>query len=302
MGFHVVGDQLLDANGIPFVLRGINHPHAWFPERLREAIAAIAATGANSVRVVLSTGARWNGTAPAEIREIQGLCRAHGLIAVLEPHDCTGFGEDPEAIPLSEAVDWWLQPSIREVLSGQETWTIVNIANEPFGNGVSADTYAVEHMEAIRRLRKGGYRHALMVDAPNWGQDHEGVMPARASDILAADPERNIVFSVHMYEHYGTHGKVQSYLDAFHGRLPLVVGEFAADHGPRGDVDEQAILTLTRRNGQGCLGWSWKGNASPAESLDVAATWDGKLTPWGRTLVEGHDGLKTSSTRASVLV
>ena len=301
MGFHVVGDQLLDANGVPFALRGINHPHAWFPERLREAIPAIAATGANSVRVVLSTGARWNETPPGEIREIQRLCRAHGMISVLEPHDCTGFGEEPAASPLSEAVDWWLRPSVREALSGQETWTLVNIANEPFGNGVSADRYVGEHAEAIRRLREGGYRHTLMVDAPNWGQDHERIMPARASDILAADSDRNVVFSVHMYEHYGTHEKVRSYLDAFRGRFPLVVGEFAADHGPRGDVDEQAILTLTRRNGQGCMGWSWKGNDPPAESLDVAETWDGKLTPWGRVLVDGPDGLGASSMKASVL-
>ena len=58
-GFHVLGDRLLDANGIPFVMRGVNHGHVWFPERMDESLDAIAATGANCVRLVLSCGGQW---------------------------------------------------------------------------------------------------------------------------------------------------------------------------------------------------------------------------------------------------
>src|SRR4026208_1408567 len=31
-GFHVSGRYILDANSVNFIMRGINHPHNWFPE------------------------------------------------------------------------------------------------------------------------------------------------------------------------------------------------------------------------------------------------------------------------------
>ena len=83
-------------------------------------------------------------------------------------------------------------------------------------------------------------------------------------------------------------------------RLPLVVGEFAADHGANGDVDEHSILRLTHENCQGCLGWSWKGNMPPLEGLDAALTWGGDLSSWGRTLVESEFGLRSTARKASV--
>jgi mannan endo-1,4-beta-mannosidase len=291
-GFHVQGDRLLDGRGNPFVMRGVNHGHAWFPEQLRTALPAIAARGANTVRMVLATGGQWTRTSGREITEILDVCRECGLVAVLEVHDGTGWPEKPEARPLSEMVDYWLSPDVFAALHGREAEVVVNLANEPFGNGVSARTYVTENVISIRRLRAGGYRHTLMVDGANWGQDWEGIMRHGAPEILAADPLANLVFSVHMYEHYGTEEKVRAYLDTFHGCFPLVVGEFAADHGANGDVDEEAILKWTHLNGQGCLGWSWKGNAAPLEGLDIALSWDGELSPWGKTLVESEYGLR----------
>lgn len=295
LGFHVEGDRLLDAQGRDFVMRGVNHGHVWFPDQLEVAMRAIAATGANTVRVVLATGGQWTRTSGSEIEEILRVCQANQLAAVLEVHDGTGWPESPAARPLSEMVDYWLSPDVFATLQGTEAQVILNIANEPFGNGVSASTYVTENVKAVQRLREGGYRHAIMVDGANWGQDWERVMFSRADEIAAADPLTNLVFSVHMYEHYGTEGKVRAYLDAFKGRFPLVVGEFAADHGANGEVDELAILKWTHRNGQGCLGWSWKGNTAPLEGLDIALTWDGELSPWGRTLVEGEFGLRRRS-------
>lgn len=291
-GFRVEGDRLLDAQGRAFVMRGVNHGHVWFPEQLAVATRAIAATGANTLRVVLAIGAQWKRTSGPEIEEILQACLECGLVVVLEVHDGTGWPEKPEARPLSEMVDYWLSSDVFEALRGHEARVIVNIANEPFGSNVSENTYVTENVQAIHRLRAGGYRHTLMVDAANWGQDWERIMLQRAEEIWAADPLANLVFSVHMYEHYGTEEKVRAYLDAFKGRFPLVVGEFAADHGANGEVDELAILKWTHLNGQGCLGWSWKGNASPLEGLDLALTWDGELSPWGRTLVESEYGLR----------
>lgn len=299
-GFRVEGDKLVEANGSVFVMRGVNHMHVWFRQELSVSLRAIAATGANCVRIVLATGGQWPRTSGSEVGQILAECKANKLVAVFEVHDCTGYGEKPEARPLGEAVDYWLSEDVRAALSGQEAYAIVNIANEPFGNNVPADVYVGENALAIRRLRAGGYKHTIMVDAANWGQDWERIMLLRAEDIWASDSNKNLVFSVHMYEHYGTEEIVAAYLDAFKGRFPLVVGEFAADHGANGDVDELAILKLCAENGQGCLGWSWKGNGSPLEGLDIALTWDGELSPWGRTLVESEHGLRKGTVTASV--
>ena len=69
-GFQVKGPQLLDANGNVFVMRGVNHAHTWYSTGLNTAIPAIAATGANTVRIVLATGDRWTMTSASEVRQI----------------------------------------------------------------------------------------------------------------------------------------------------------------------------------------------------------------------------------------
>ncbi|NCU25948.1 hypothetical protein EOM86_04420, partial [Candidatus Nomurabacteria bacterium] len=58
-GFRVEETRLLDANGNEYVMRGVNHANSWFQEKLNTAIPAIAAAGANTVRLVLN-----NGTSP----------------------------------------------------------------------------------------------------------------------------------------------------------------------------------------------------------------------------------------------
>lgn len=52
--------QLIDASGQPFVIAGINNPHAWFGERAYQALDDIAATQANTVRIVWNTRGKAN--------------------------------------------------------------------------------------------------------------------------------------------------------------------------------------------------------------------------------------------------
>src|SRR5690606_41231218 len=58
-GFQVSGTQLLDGNGNPFIMRGVNHAHAWYTGTTQQALADIASVEANTVRVVLSDGQQW---------------------------------------------------------------------------------------------------------------------------------------------------------------------------------------------------------------------------------------------------
>ncbi|MFG3344238.1 cellulase family glycosylhydrolase [Streptomyces sp. NPDC048018] len=297
-GFHVTDGRLVDANGQDFVFRGVNHAHAWYPGRTGQALTDLKALGANSARIVLGTGDRWPKNGVADVANIITQCKASKLVCVLEAHDTTGYGEQSGAVSLAKAVDYWLE--VAGAVKGQEKYVVLNLGNEPHGNtGYSAWTEDTKN--AVARLRAAGFHHTLMADAPNWGQDWSNTMRDNAPAVFAADPERNTVFSVHMYGVYDTAAEVQGYLNSFVSRkLPLVVGEFGNNHSD-GDPDEDAIMATARQLNLGYLGWSWSGNGGGVEYLDLAADFDAtRLTPWGQRLFHGADGIRQTAREASV--
>ncbi|MFE9045201.1 glycoside hydrolase family 5 protein, partial [Streptomyces sp. NPDC007818] len=296
-GIHVSNGRVYEANGSEFVMRGVNHAHTWYPSETG-AIADIAATGANTVRVVLSSGDRWTETSASEVSSIIGDCKTNKVICVLEVHDTTGYGEDGAAATLDQAADYWV--GVKSALQGQEDYVVVNIGNEPFGNsGYTAWTDATKN--AIGKLRNAGIENALMVDAPNWGQDWSNTMRSNAASVFAADPRRNTIFSIHMYGVYDTAAEVQDYLNHFvNNGLPIVVGEFGDNHSD-GNPDENAIMATAQSLRVGYLGWSWSGNGSGVEYLDMVNGFDaGSLTTWGNRFLNGANGISTTSTRATI--
>ena len=51
----------------------------------------------------------------------------------------------------------------------------------------------------------------------------------------------------------------------------------------------------------GYLGWSWSGNSEGAESLDIVENFDAnRLSSWGETLINGNNGIKATSTLATI--
>lgn len=299
-GFQVSGTQLLDGNGNPFFMRGVNHAHAWYTNRTQQALADIASVEANTVRVVLSDGQQWTRTSAAEVANIIQWSKANRLIAVLEVHDVTGSGEQSSAGTLYNATSYWID--IANTLQGQEDYVIINIANEPFGNGVPESTWVNEHIQAIQRLRSAGLTHTLLIDAANWGQDWQEVMLNNASTVAAADTLNNTMFSVHMYEVYQDRSKIEGYVSRFLSthNLPLIVGEFGADHYGN-NVDEASILAVAEQYNIGYLGWSWSGNSSEVASLDITNNWNvNSLSAWGDRLINGTNGIRATAETASV--
>ncbi|MBG6103146.1 mannan endo-1,4-beta-mannosidase [Micromonospora vinacea] len=296
-GFSVAGGKLYDANGTEFIMRGVNHAHTWYPQQT-SSFADVKALGANTVRVVLSSGDRWTRNTNADVANVISLCKANRLICVLEVHDTTGYGEQSGAITLDRAVDYWL--SLADVLAGQERYVIVNIGNEPYGNQNYA-SWATDNANAIKRLRAGGLTHTIMVDAPNWGQDWSFTMRDNAASVFAADPARNTVFSIHMYGVFDTAAEISDYLGRFRtAGLPIVVGEFGFNHSD-GNPDEDAILAYSQANGIGWLGWSWSGNGGGVEYLDLATNFNpASLTDWGQRLFNGANGIRQTAREASV--
>lgn len=326
VGFHIDGSRLLDVNGNEFIMRGVNYPYAWYKssQDTEQRFKDIAATGANTVRVVMATnqrvdaqGQRWPLTTAAEVRNIIAWAKANKLVAMLEVHDSTGYdagkGASTDQIPHPEhVIDYWLQSDILAELKGQEAYVLINIANEPFGNEAS-DEWQPFHEMAVAELREGGIQHTLIVDAPFWGQDWTDCMrdgrvdtmqysfPCDAQVVFNADPHRNTMFATHMYDVYGTADVVRAYFDRFLSKeVPFLIGEFAADHGAGKNVDEATIMTLAGQHGIGYLGWSWSGNGSGLESLDITNQFNpDNLTTWGDRLINGDEGIKQTSVVCS---
>ncbi|MFF0362340.1 cellulase family glycosylhydrolase [Streptomyces fungicidicus] len=296
-GFRVQNGRLLEASGNDFVMRGVNHAHTWYADRI-SSLAHIKAKGANTVRVVLSSGDRWTRNDTADVANVVAQCKQNRLICVLEVHDTTGYGEQSGAVTLSRAADYWI--GVQSALAGQEDHVIVNIGNEPHGNtGYTA--WTADTKAAIQKLRDAGFDHTLMVDAPNWGQDWAFTMRDNAASVFAADPDANTVFSIHMYGVFDTAAEISDYLGRFvSAKLPIVVGEFGHNHSD-GNPDEDAILAVTRQLGLGYLGWSWSGNGGGVEYLDMVTDFDpARLTSWGERIFDGADGIAATSEEAAV--
>ncbi|KFG71982.1 cellulase family glycosylhydrolase [Streptomyces mutabilis] len=295
-GLHISDGRLLEANGNDFVMRGVNHAHTWYPGET-QSLADIKALGANSVRVVLSDGHRWSENSPADVANVVAQCKANRLICVLEVHDTTGYGEDAAAGTLDHAADYWI--GLKDVLTGEEDYVIVNIGNEPWGNTDPAG-WTEPTVAAVKKLRDAGFQHTIMVDAPNWGQDWQGVMRANARSVFDADPTGNLIFSIHMYSVYDTAQEITDYLNAYvDAGLPILVGEFGGPADQWGDPDEDTMMATAEQLGLGYLAWSWSGNTDPV--LDLALDFDpGRLSSWGERIFHGADGIGQTAEEATV--
>jgi len=303
-GFYVEGTSVYDVNCNEFVMRGVNVPHAWFSSNTQGSLNDAASVGANTVRVVLATGGQWSRTSGSTLSQIIGWAKENKLVAMLEVHDSTGFGESAAAVHPDDAVAYWTSSEVLGAITGQEAYVMINIANEPFGNTESAQ-WSSFHQGAVQELRAAGLKHLFVVDAPNWGQDWEETMRndknSAATNVFNADPDRNVLFSVHMYDVYGSANTVTSYIDTFLGHgLPLIVGEFAADHGAGKNVDEGTIMSKAEQSRIGYIGWSWSGNGGDLGSLDITNNFNvGSLTAWGTTLVNGPSGIAETAQTCS---
>ncbi|WP_247196911.1 cellulase family glycosylhydrolase [Streptomyces sp. GESEQ-35] len=295
-GIHIDNGRLLEGNGNDFVMRGVNHAHTWYPGET-QSLADIKSFGANTVRVVLSNGHRWTRNSAEDVAAVVADCKANRLICVLEVHDTTGYGEEAAAATLDSAADYWI--GLKDVLAGQENYVVINIGNEPWGNTNPAG-WTEPTTAAVQKLRSAGFEHTIMVDAPNWGQDWQGVMRANARTVYDADPTGNLIFSIHMYSVYDTAPEITDYLNAFvTAGLPILIGEFGGPADQYGDPDEDTMMAAAEQLDLGYLAWSWSGNTDPI--LDLAIGFDpNQLSSWGRRVLNGANGIVQTSKEATV--
>lgn len=296
-GFTVAGTQIVDAKGQPFIIRGINHAHTWYKDDIDAALISIAATGANLVRVVLSNGQQWTKDHAASVANVLALCKQHQLIAMLEVHDATG---SDDLLTLQQAVSYWTDLS--PVLIGQEDRVIINIANEWFGSW-SSYAWSVGYEFAIAALRDAGLEHLLVIDTAGYGQYPQAILDY-GQELLKRDRLARLAFSLHMYEYAAadTDTLKRNIDDVKALGLPLLIGEFGDRVPETHPIDLDTLMRYTEEQSVGWIAWSWYGNGGVDAVLDLSSGPQDSfaLTSWGKTAVEGDNGIKLTAKPCSI--
>lgn len=303
-GFKVDGAKLLDRCGNEFVMRGVNLAYTWFESSAYTQLEAVANAGANTVRVVLTDGKAYGKAAdPAdEVMAFANKCKEYGMLTILEVHDETGSNDIAD---LKDAAKYFA--NMAETLKGTESYIIINIANE-WHNDAASTVWRDGYKEAIKIIRDAGLRHCIMVDAGGYGQG-AATIHSHGLEVLDSDPENNLIFSIHMYGGAGNTNKVKSNIDGvINQNLALCIGEFGWYHSD-GDVDEDLILSYCQEKKVSWLAWSWYGNGSPVEYLDMvkdpsanptlasydnitiknwdgSQSWTGLSCDWGKKIID----------------
>lgn len=280
-GFYVQGRFLYDPCGEKVILRGVANPNIWFKRDGMPYYEEIEKTGANVVRIVWET----QGSAQ-ELDLAISNCIAYSMIPMPECHDATGNWSK-----LQTVVDYWTRSDIVEVLKKHEAYLLLNIANEAGDASVSSKTFREGYASAILKIRNAGIHVPLVIDAPNWGQNIN-ILQSAGPALIEADPDRNLLFSVHMWwpKRYGYREQDigREIRESVDMGLPLIVGEFSQMHGSCDEttvtadnaISYRTIIRECHLNEIGYLAWSWFGNCNPLWDMTKDGTYE-TLYDWG---------------------
>jgi mannan endo-1,4-beta-mannosidase len=294
-GFTVEGTKLIDADGKEFTIKGVNVPSIWYLGKSAEALKKIAGLNANCVRIVWSTVGKAD-----ELDKVFQQCVKLEIIPMVELHDATG---SPKVEKLLETVSYYTTKEVKEVLLKYEKYLLINLANEWGDYYITPEYWKDSYGKAVEMLRNAGINSTLVIDGPKWGQDLQPILQYGKA-LLDMDPQKNILFSVHMYGFWNDSQKIETELQKAHDLLlPLIIGEFGYDLNKGNNnlnckVDHKLILRKCNELGYGYLPWSWAGNDENNAWLDMS-DWD-KLTWWGKELFEGPNGITATAKKSSV--
>jgi mannan endo-1,4-beta-mannosidase len=294
-GFTVSGTQLLDANGKEFIIRGVNNPHIWYQKKSFRSLAKIARLKTNCIRIVWQTTGK-----PYQLEKIIKRCIKLEIIPMVELHDATG---DPKTEKLLNIIAYYTDSLIKKVLIKYEKYILINLANEWGDYFVTAEYWKTSYIQAIDKIRNAGIKTTLVIDAPAWGQNLQPILQY-GKDLLNYDPQKNLLFSIHMYGSWNNPDTIEAELQkAYNLPLPLIVGEFGYNYDGGNNnlkckADHTVILRKCQELGYGYMPWSWAGNDKKNAWLDLS-DWK-NLTWWGKEVFLGKNGICETAKKASV--
>jgi mannan endo-1,4-beta-mannosidase len=250
-GYQVKGRFLYDRCGEKVILRGVNEMFRYSSDiHGTITLPEIAKTGANVARLMwLPDGAS------SDLEKLIANCISNQLIPMPELHGATGKWTE-----LTKQVDYWVRQDVVDVIKKYEKNLLVNIANEAGDGTVTDSQFRTEYKNAITRMRNAGIRTPLIIDASTWGQDENKIFN-NAKWLISQDPQKNLIFSVHMYW-TGTGADtriINTIKKTVTDTIPFIVGEFAGPYivNCGKEVPYKTIMKECQNNQVGWLAWSW---------------------------------------------
>lgn len=194
-----VDNFVVDVAGNPVFLRGVTLNYYEDPAQMIQAVEPIAATGANAVRLMIDSD-----VSADQLDGALSAIASNNMVAVVTLTDdgsALRCQENPN--PLIDAVntlwlDKWIAVLAQDRFQGR---VIINIADGwgPMGifnsSSLGYEEYVDTYKALIRRFREAGFKLPLMIDGANCGQDFNAFLVGRGGELLAADSEKNLVFS-----------------------------------------------------------------------------------------------------------
>lgn len=278
-GFFVLNGKLYDANGNEMRIRGVNKLHWDF------ASPGIPASRANTVR--------WNIDFSKPVARNIELVKQHiAKKIVVMPSNWTGTCKQEPSYLNTIVNSWVAQAASWRPL---ERSMILNIANEwgPRDSTVWRD----EYIKAIRRLRAAGYNATIAVDSGGCGQNVANIVKYGKA-VFDSDPQRNVIFDVHVYGSFGNGQWQQPFLPSMDSLkatgLVVVIGEFGPGRniGPSPTMlTPLEIMMAAEARQMGWLAWAWDDDASRGDNwFALSRTGDYRtssdLTTFGKTVIE----------------
>jgi len=256
-GFFVSNGQLYDPSGNVFRIRGVDRNH--FDSN---SAAGIAKSGANAVRFFMyNIGV--SGAPPASTYQTVALQQHINyqelpiITAANVAGTTTGTAGDQSATDLATTVSWWVNNvSVFAPIMNQ---IAINIANE--WGPLNSSTWASAYETAIARLRAAGYTCPLVIDSGGYGQDVNDLL-SYSVQVFQSDPQRNIVFSLHIYDPALPNLSPLAALSQQYG-MAFIIGEFGPGRniGPSPTLVTPAqVIQAAEQNGLGWMAWAWDDN------------------------------------------
>ncbi|NJL38354.1 MAG: glycoside hydrolase family 5 protein [Leptolyngbyaceae cyanobacterium SM1_4_3] len=277
--FRVVGTKIYDPNGREFIAKGvnINGPGYGWPGKTPEQVDNIKRWGFNSIRLNVRQLGLDNKQTYAENGTIDAIVEkftSQRIVVMIEPHERTGkwFSSDE----LNKLVNWH-KGLASKYKDNPYVW--LNVSNEPGGSDSGSSSavskYVQQNTSVIKAIRSTGFDNPIVVDGWSWGQDtgswnsnpvseSKSAILSLGQKLLAADPNKNTVFSLHTYDQWktNTQAKMNDFINRVHAKgLALIVGEYGAENGSSGRFKEtvSGVLPVVQKREVGRFAWAWQG-------------------------------------------
>ena len=308
-GFFTLNGKLYDAKGNEFVPRGINNTHASFDgnddgvDRPYDALDNIASFGTNSVRIMWETD---KNNDPLLEKIIQRTIDFK-MVPMVDAHNFIGSNDTNRL--LTEGVDFWTERA--KIWNKYEKYLLINIANE-FGDWNMSvrqrRDFPKIYKEIITRMRNAGINNTLVISPFYWAKDYTLVRDY-GREIYNHDPQKNVMFDIHMY--CGVGEDKDKIADAFASitrrGIPIMIGEFADTHPDNShvcDVEDEFIMAQAEEHRVGYYIWAWN-DWEPSLGNFALAAWEAEtrdeLTPSGQKLIlDDPNGIAATSKIATI--